>query len=176
MLGEKLVELLDTNCGYVDEVEAEVLADHLISNGVTVQDGKPLDAFLHPVDAYKGLKTKYLVFKADTGERVGNCFVLRPDKDPAAVEAIRAYASATDNETLAEDIYNWVGKGESVQEWISVDDRLPEERGEYLCYFKYEPESPDVICQNTYYGSGRWMSESSRVTHWAYLPQPPKGE
>lgn len=109
---EKLVELLDTNCGYVDEVEAEVLADHLISNGVTVQDGKPLDAFLHPVDAYKGLKTKYLVFKADTGERVGNCFVLRPDKDLAAVEAIRAYASATDNEILAEDIYNWVGKGE----------------------------------------------------------------
>ena len=35
---EKLVELLDTNCGYVDEVEAEVLADHLISNGVTVQE------------------------------------------------------------------------------------------------------------------------------------------
>ena len=34
---EKLVELLDTNCGYVDEVEAEVLADHLIASGVTVQ-------------------------------------------------------------------------------------------------------------------------------------------
>ena len=35
---EKLVELIDTNCGYVDEVEAEVLADHLIMNGVTVQE------------------------------------------------------------------------------------------------------------------------------------------
>ena len=35
---EKLVELLDTNCGYVDEVEVEVLADYLISNGVTVQE------------------------------------------------------------------------------------------------------------------------------------------
>ena len=35
---EKLVELLDTNCGYVDEVKAEVLAYHLISNGVTVQE------------------------------------------------------------------------------------------------------------------------------------------
>ena len=35
---EKLVELLDTNCGYVDEVEAEVLADHLIAHGVTVQE------------------------------------------------------------------------------------------------------------------------------------------
>ena len=35
---EELVELLDTNCGYVDEVEAEVLADYLIANGVTVQE------------------------------------------------------------------------------------------------------------------------------------------
>ena len=35
---EKLIELLDTNCGYVDEVEAEVLADYLIANGVTVQE------------------------------------------------------------------------------------------------------------------------------------------
>ena len=35
---EKLVELLDTNCGYVDEVEAAVLADYLIANGVTVQE------------------------------------------------------------------------------------------------------------------------------------------
>ena len=123
----KLVELLDNaiidsddNYGFPNTNQ---VADHLISNGVTVQDGKPLDAFLHPVDAYKGLKAKYLVFKADTGERVGNCFVLRPDKDPAAVEAIRAYASATDNETLAEDIYNWVGKGEPVQEWIPVTVR-----------------------------------------------------
>lgn len=33
---EKLVELLDTNCGYVDEVEAKVLADYLIANNVTV--------------------------------------------------------------------------------------------------------------------------------------------
>ena len=65
--------------------------------------------------------------------------------------------------------------GVTVQEWISVKEP-PKERGEYLCYFKYEPESPDVICQNTYYGSGRWMSEPGRLTHWAYLPQPPKGE
>ena len=68
-----------------------------------------------------------------------------------------------------------IAHGVTVQEWISIKEP-PKERGEYLCYFKYEPESPDVICQNTYYGSGRWMSESSRVTHWAYLLHPPKGE
>lgn len=79
---EKLVELLDdmqrSGTGYFGSaIENKKIADYLIRHGVTVQDGKPLDAFLHPVDAYKGLKAKYLVFKADTGERVGNCFVLR---------------------------------------------------------------------------------------------------
>lgn len=68
-----------------------------------------------------------------------------------------------------------IAHGVTVQEWISVNSP-PKERGEYLCYFKYEPEGPDVICQNVYYGSGFWMSEPDRVTHWQYLPQPPKGE
>ena len=196
---EKLVELLDNaiidsddNYGFPNTNQ---VADHLISNGVTVQDGKPLDAFLHPVDAYKGLKAKYLVFKADTGERVGNCFVLCPDKDPAAVEALRAYASATGNETLAEDIYNWVGKGEPVQEWVSVDDRLPEiPEG---C--AESPEPVLYMMKNTktiyagYYGEGGvWKDmyfgqyadsrngvDADDVLCWMYqhdLPQPPKGE
>lgn len=68
-----------------------------------------------------------------------------------------------------------IAHGVTVQEWISVNSP-PKERGEYLCYFKYEPEGPDVICQNVYYGSGFWMSEPDRVTHWQYLPKPPKGE
>lgn len=118
---EKLVELLKTNacpspfmcdptCRYYGYGDCfpDRFADHLIAHGVTVQDGKPLEAFLHPVDAYEGLKAKYLVFKADTGEKVENCFILRPDKDAAAVEALRAYANATDNKTLAEDIYSLV--------------------------------------------------------------------
>ena len=68
-----------------------------------------------------------------------------------------------------------IAHGVTVQEWISVSSP-PKKPGEYLCYFKYEPESPNIICQNTYYGSGRWMSEQDRVTHWSYLPEPPKGE
>lgn len=71
----------------------------------------PLSAFLAPMDFYEGLKRKFLVFKSDTGEMVENCFVLRPDKDPAAVAALRAYAAATDNDTLSADIINWVGAG-----------------------------------------------------------------
>ena len=170
------------------EEKIKRIADHLISGGVTVQDGKPLDAFLHPVDAYKGLKAKYLVFKADTGERVGNCFVLRPDKDPAAVEAIRAYARATDNETLAEDIYNWVGKGEPVQEWISVDDKLPPYNHNVLVYRPNMAMEILVDNYSGYYGEddaewhegwakyGKDIHNNPLITHWMPLPQPPKGE
>ena len=68
-----------------------------------------------------------------------------------------------------------IANGVTVQKWIPVNSP-PKKPGEYLCYFKYEPESPNIICQNTYYGSGRWMSESDKVTHWAQLPEPPKGE
>ena len=68
-----------------------------------------------------------------------------------------------------------IAHGVTVQEWILVSSP-PKKPGEYLCYFKYEPESPNIICQNTYYGSGRWMSEQDRVTRWLYLPEPPKGE
>ena len=66
-----------------------------------------------------------------------------------------------------------ISNGVTVQEWISVKEP-PKELGEYLCYLKYEPESSDVIRQNTYYGSGRWMAEPGRLTHWMPLPGLPK--
>lgn len=71
---------------------------------------------------------------------------------------------------------NLIANGVTVQQWISVKDRLPDKRGEYLCYYKFEPDSPDVVCENTYQGSGLWLSEMDKVTHWQPMPQPPKGE
>lgn len=59
---------------------------------------------------HTGLIRKYIVYKASTGEAVDNCFVLRPEKDAAAVVAIRAYALATDNMELANDLFDWVGR------------------------------------------------------------------
>lgn len=38
MQKEKLIELLDMNCGYTAEMKADDLADYLIDNGVTVQE------------------------------------------------------------------------------------------------------------------------------------------
>ena len=56
----------------------------------------------------KGLYAKYNVTKISDGTTVNNCFVLRPDLDPAALEAIKAYAQATPNKKLASDLYCWI--------------------------------------------------------------------
>lgn len=161
----------------------EHLVDYLTANGVTVQEGKPLEAFLHPVVAHKGLKAKYLVFGAASGKEIKNCFVLRPDKDPAAVEALRAYARTTDNETLAEDIYNWVGKGKPVQEWIPVTEKSPKPLEKVLTYRQSVGDNFSkiaidymFIADGKAYWSGDLETWKTVATHWMPLPQPPKGE
>lgn len=63
---------------------------------------------LAPQEEYDGLKRKYVVLKSDSGEPVEDCFVLRPDKDKAAIVALLAYAGATDNQVLAKDIRAWI--------------------------------------------------------------------
>lgn len=180
---EKLIEILETVVSPKEVLcDGEVLvstarvADHLIANGVTV--GKLLTEYLHPVVNYAGLKGKYLVFKADTGEQVSNCFVLRPDKDTGAVEALRAYANTTDNKTLAEDIYNWVGKGVMEQKWIPVAERLPEKNKRVIAFRKGKDEELVFwakYSQKTWFDM-EWNVCRYGVTHWMPLPQPPKGE
>ena len=178
---EKLIELLDETFDKQYDrnlvITARNTADHLISNGVTVGvDTKPLKQYLTQIDEYAGLKLKYLVFKADTGERIENCFVLRPDKDYAAVEALRAYAEATDNKTLADDIYNWVGNGVTVKKWIPVSERLPEEHVLVLCRWRRMSEEAFYGFAR-YQGGGTWYVSNEgmpTVTHWMPLPEPPK--
>ena len=70
--------------------------------------------------------------------------------------------------------------GVTVQEWISVDDRLPEAGGYVVCIAKRNPFSrfmPMVarIEKNGWVNpiTGQYISE---VTHWMPIPQPPKGE
>ena len=171
---EKLVELIAKAKAmyaddYTDHTEDEYIAETLLDNFITVWDGKPIEAFLHPIDAYKGLKAKYLVFKADTGEMVDNCFILRPDKDAVAVEALRAYAKVTDNETLAKDIYNWVGNGVTVQECGHWED----DHGDYVCSCCHTAFTDDLV----------WLvrGESNEPNYCPncgakMMPQPPKGE
>lgn len=150
------------------------LAEEVVGEGDAGVIVKPLEEYLRPIDAYEGLKCKYLVFKADTGERVVNCFVLRPDKDAAAVEALRTYAAMTDNKTLSDDIYNWVGKGVTVQQWIPVTERLPEKDGIYLTFNKKKQYEFHFFQTRKRMWPAIWDEDG--VTHWMPLPEPPKGE
>ena len=65
-----------------------------------------------------------------------------------------------------------IANGVTVQEWISVTERLPDWRdGKVLVFTKYGFS----ICERTI--NGRWKGQHANwVTHWAYLPQPPQGE
>ena len=55
-----------------------------------------------------GLYGKYEVRK--DGTPVESCFVLEPESDPAAREALLRYAEATDNEELADDLREWIAE------------------------------------------------------------------
>ena len=77
-----------------------------------------------------------------------------------------------------------ISNGVTVQEWISADDRLPEE-GEYvLCVLKgFNYGGKIQVCKfvpadkfkdKPYFEHFRNGFPS--VTHWMPLPQPPKGE
>ncbi|ELY73253.1 hypothetical protein [Natrinema pallidum] len=52
------------------------------------------------------LYEKYEVRK--DGDPVESCFVLEPESDSAAREALIRYAEETDDEQLAEDLREWV--------------------------------------------------------------------
>lgn len=79
----------------------------------------------------------------------------------------------------AEYLYDKGYRRQSEDRWIDINERQPERHARVLCYYKYEPDSPDVVCENTYYGRKAdgylWMSDSSKVTHWMPLPELPKG-
>ncbi len=72
-----------------------------------------------------------------------------------------------------------VSNGVTMQEWISVKDRLPEEKVDCIVHYKH------AYCDNDDYwaigicfydGEKFRIDLSYKVTHWQYLPQPPKGE
>ena len=72
-----------------------------------------------------------------------------------------------------------VSHGVTVQEWISVKDRLPEIGRSVIAY-----NAPaKCAAEAMYKGEGRFLQfrwsarlQEHEVTHWMPLPQPPKGE
>ena len=72
-----------------------------------------------------------------------------------------------------------ISHGVTVQEWVSVEDRLPEEKVNCIVHYKH------AYCDNDDYwaigicfydGEKFQIGLAYKVTHWMPLPQPPKGE
>ena len=84
----------------------------------------------------------------------------------AMKETVKSYAESNG---LLEHMH--YATSENEMKWIPVSERLPNRHHRVLCYFKYEPESPDIISENTYICSGMWMSESDKVVAWMPLPE-----
>ena len=93
-----------------------------------------------------------------------------------------------------------IANGVTVQEWISVNERLPDEHETLFARYKgtdkwlngmfmttsdlvivcVECENGERIVKTAITKEGVWKIKDSfhqyRVTHWMPLPQPPKGE
>lgn len=72
-----------------------------------------------------------------------------------------------------------IANGITAQEWISVDDRLPEENVNCIVHYRH------AYCDNDGYfaigfcchdGEKFQFDPAYKVTHWMPLPQPPKEE
>ena len=79
-------------------------------------------------------------------------------------------------ENIADDL---ISNGVTVQEWISVDERLPEEKVDCIVHYKH------AYCDNDdYWAIGMCFYDDEKfqlgpaykVTHWMPMPNPPKGE
>ena len=91
------------------------------------------------------------------------------------IESARYWGSNT-SEEIADHL---ISNGVTVQEWIPVKDRLPEDDSDVLAYSSIEEESRIYpAC----YSNGVWFDcvfnapATDTTTHWMPIPQPPKGE
>ena len=89
------------------------------------------------------------------------------------IESARYWGSGT-SEEIADHL---IDSGVTVQEWISVKDRLPEPGKQVLIYSRYD------FCESAFYIGvpGKWrvtwnheMLDADSVTHWMQLPLAPE--
>ena len=72
-----------------------------------------------------------------------------------------------------------VANGVTVQEWISVKERLPQEKVNCIVHYKHAYCDNDdywAIGMCFYDGEKFQLNPAYKVTHWMPIPQPPKGE
>ena len=83
-------------------------------------------------------------------------------------------------EGLADNVMGIIDHVVTVQEWVSVNDRLPEVGGYVVCIAKRNPFSRfmPMVARIEKNGWVNPITEQyiSEVTHWMPIPQPPKGD
>lgn len=58
-------------------------------------------------------------------------------------------------------------------QWISVEEALPEKEGRYLCNYHYTMPNSDEECNCVDFGlfkDGKWYVANNEVTHWMPIP------
>lgn len=96
--------------------------------------------------------------------QVQNCGVLQGDHV--------LHVTHPSNETVANHL---ISNGVTIQQWISVEEGLPEPGAEVLTYAKM----PDVSWADisvAVYNPEIYQPGWKFITHWMPLPEPPKGE
>ena len=87
-------------------------------------------------------------------------------------------AKRTDPETGSFTEYladHLISNGVTVQEWISVEDELPEDQEEVLVSTRSKNGIRNI--DKGYMAIDRFIHRGcAEVTHWMPLPKPPKGE
>ena len=120
-----------------------------------------------------------LLSKEDEGDRRGVETCIMVLEDAPTVDAVPV-------------VDFMMANGVTVQEWISVDDRLPDETGRYLAVKKrIAPDElggnrTDIVILRFFVDDGfrmpthipDWINGeiNEEVTHWMPLPELPKGE
>ena len=92
------------------------------------------------------------------------------------------FGSTIENKKIADYL---IAHGVTVQEWISVEDKLPEKDGQYLIFTTqyFTPDHIDEIDHKDgieisgYCKRYGFLSENGlHAKYWRDIPQPPKGD
>lgn len=109
---------------------------------------------------------------------------IEQQKDEEIYKAVVSVGINVDKEelirALAYDRHQYMkghidGVAEATPRWISVEERLPEESGDYLCVVLwdggYQGKRIHVV---HYYGNKEWLvNRTDVITHWLPLPETP---
>lgn len=69
-----------------------------------------------------------------------------------------------------------ISNGVTVQEWISVDERLPDDNDRVIAFRPNESETSAYKYCVMWGWSVKASLKHRGITHWMDMPQPPKGE